>query len=160
MAQLGSLAGWVFIEALLLHYWGITPGKFLFGLHVISQRPDGPPTLALGAALKRSVLVYIWGMGFGLGLLMQISWLIHFFFLRRNLATFWDQSADTTVVQRPMRPAAIIALIGSVVFYLGLQTYAFLTAPVPEHVPKEQRQAIEGLRQMWETLPRATQPPA
>lgn len=51
------------LEAVMLHYWGATPGKWLFGLRVESENGG---TLSLSAARERAWHVLHQGLGFGI----------------------------------------------------------------------------------------------
>lgn len=51
---------YLILEALSMHYYKTTPGKFLLGLRVVTADEQA---LSLGAALLRSLRVFILGMG-------------------------------------------------------------------------------------------------
>ncbi len=56
-----SLIGWHLLEAVLIHLFGTTPGKALFGLKVKTEAGEAIPMLA---SLGRSFYVYVMGVGF------------------------------------------------------------------------------------------------
>ena len=51
-------AAWIPIEALLLTFWGTTPGKWL-----LKSRVENVATMTYWAALDRSFTVFCWGLG-------------------------------------------------------------------------------------------------
>ena len=64
---------WIPLETALLALVGTTPGKWIFSLRVAGTEGD---TLSLGAALARSVRVWIHGMALGIPpVLLVTNWL-------------------------------------------------------------------------------------
>ncbi len=57
------------VEAFMLHRWGTTPGKWIFGIHV--EAKEGR-YLTFAEALQRSKQIYIRGMGLGIPVAMLI----------------------------------------------------------------------------------------
>jgi uncharacterized RDD family membrane protein YckC len=85
---------WLPVEAAFLSSFGGTPAKWLFGIRV--ARPDGS-LLSFSEALKRSFLVWIQGLGFGVPLIMQIMQLFAYRRLTKTGATSWDSAANAVV---------------------------------------------------------------
>jgi uncharacterized RDD family membrane protein YckC len=86
------------LEAISLAATGSTPGKWLFGVSVRDQDGD---RLSLGAAVKRSVLVFFAGMGAGIPF---ISLLASYLAYRRLLSfgvTGWDEAVGAVVSHEP-----------------------------------------------------------
>jgi len=58
------------IEALLLHIWGTTPGKMVFGIRI--ERVEGG-LLSFSDSLERSKQVFMCGVGLGIPLISEIT---------------------------------------------------------------------------------------
>ncbi|PWG61190.1 RDD family protein [Sediminicurvatus halobius] len=97
------IAAWVPIEALILAGTANTPGRWLMGLRVVRSpvRLHAPEGLDAETALKRSALVWIYGMGAGLPLIQQLLMILHLMGVYRGEPRFWDESAGTVVIARP-----------------------------------------------------------
>jgi uncharacterized RDD family membrane protein YckC len=102
-----ALVGWIFLEAQLLTSFGTTPGKWLLRLRVL--RPDGS-RLSYGAALRRSIHVFVAGMGLCIPLVTMVTMLVSRERLLRDGRTAWD--AEYQVTHAPIGPARVLALIG------------------------------------------------
>lgn len=106
---------WIFIEALFLKKWGMTPGKFLCGIKVYSLRNldfrhhfpvlEGGPSggdkgstgeLSFSQALKRSIQVMFFGVFFLIGYLALFSGLFSLYYIRKNGISLWDRTNGTT----------------------------------------------------------------
>lgn len=80
--------GIVFIvEPLLIHFFGTTPGKRIFGIRIVSE--DGS-RLTLGQAFRRSALLLIFGCGVYLPVLYIITQIVSFNRCRRGTVLRWD----------------------------------------------------------------------
>ncbi len=99
---------WFLVEAMLLHYFGTTLGKWLLGLSVTCQ--DGS-RLDLSAATWRSLRVMITGVGFGWGLLAIFCQALSLLSAKRLGATFWDHIGRHRVIIAPLDPFRLIALV-------------------------------------------------
>ncbi|MCX8494873.1 MAG: RDD family protein [Akkermansiaceae bacterium] len=115
---------WFVLEALLLHYWGTTPGKWLLGLAVTNQ--DGS-RLDLVATIRRSLRVLFTGIGFGWGLLALICQIISLFIARWLGTPPWDHTGGHRVVSKSLNPLKVILLIS--VFFAALQLQMIVTSP-------------------------------
>lgn len=113
------------LEGLALHYWKMTPGKWLMGICVTDLR-DKP--LSLGKATKRTVLVLTVGMGCMLGWIILIMVIFSWFSLRRNLISYWDRNVPSlTQSLGKGGPERIIA--AAILIYLLLQLLGWLVSP-------------------------------
>ncbi|MEM7698843.1 MAG: RDD family protein, partial [Verrucomicrobiota bacterium] len=117
--QLFALIGWHFVEAVLIHLFGATPGKALLNIGV-RHRGDLHPTPL--RSLGRSFIVYMLGVGF---YFFPFSLIAGIFSLFRLLATgksLWDQQLGTRVEMGTLGPLRIILAI--IVFFalVGLQS--------------------------------------
>jgi uncharacterized RDD family membrane protein YckC len=99
---------WIPPEALLLAIFGTTPGKWTFSLRV--TREDGGKLL-LGAALVRSVRVWIQGMALGIPLILLIANWLGYKQLTSRGVTAWDELTPSTTHQAPLSgPRMLIGL--------------------------------------------------
>ena len=80
---------WIPFEALLLAFLGTTPGKALFGIHI---RDNNKKKLSLAASLKRSVMIWLQGLGANLPILNLLLIIKNFKRLNTQEATSWDKS--------------------------------------------------------------------
>lgn len=112
------------IEPVLLHFWGTTPGKWLFGLRV---RAENGEKIAYRTAFARTWLVYTDGMGWYLPL-----WIIYKLWKNYQLCQReempWDEENGCRIVMRETKmkwyrvPAFILAaaLVYGASFGVGL----------------------------------------
>ena len=112
------------IEPVLLHFWGTTPGKWLFGLRV---RAENGEKIAYRTAFARTWLVYTDGMGWYLPL-----WIIYKLWKNYQLCQReempWDEENGCRIVMREAKmkwyrvPAFILAaaLVYGASFGVGL----------------------------------------
>ncbi len=146
---------WFLIEAVWIHLAATTPGKALLGLRVVNR--DGS-RLSLGAALQRSLRVYIIGFGLGWALLCPICQALAWFTVRRTGETLWDLSGGHRVEVR-QEPAWHIA-IRVVLFIIFMQVAGVLLEPVVKPAVDEMiRNASPELREMYEKLQAALDVP-
>jgi uncharacterized RDD family membrane protein YckC len=120
--QFLALIGWHVLEALLLHYFGTTPGKAILGVRVRSE--DGG-RLSIGRALGRSFYVYVMGMGLYLNPLMIIGMVFSFFRLMITGRCLWDQHLGTRVEVEPLNVVRIVLAIGALFGLLLLQSVKY-----------------------------------
>ncbi len=119
-----QLVPWFIVEAVMLHRWGTTPGKWLLGLRVTNV--DGTP-LTLPAALRRSFRILVGGIGFGwfpLALFcMGFSW----FTVRRLGNPLWDHAGKHRVQSTPLAAWRITAVV--MLFLLAIQLQSEVVGP-------------------------------
>ncbi|MGE5417949.1 MAG: RDD family protein [Acidobacteriota bacterium] len=116
-ALLPTFLLWIPVEAGCLATWGMTPGKWIWQIRVLDNSGH---LLTFGAALKRSFLVFVLGVGFGnvvLGALTQVYWLFKMT-SRRPEPTYWDRSSGAIVAHKEPGLARLM-LLG--VFYVIYQ---------------------------------------
>lgn len=105
------VAGWVFLEAAMIAIFGTTPGKLLLGVYV--RRHDGKH-LTYQQALRRSVEVWLVGMGLGLPVISLIAEVMAHLDLNHNGASTWDRRRCLIVHHDHCAPArAAAAVVGS-----------------------------------------------
>ncbi len=85
---------WVFVEAFLLSILGTTPGKWLLGVSVREEYGNKP---ALPKALKRSLLVWLYGIQAGIPPLFILGLAYSKNKLTAEKTTKWDSKSGCTV---------------------------------------------------------------
>ena len=88
---------WLPAEALLLSLFGTTPAKWLFGIRV--AHPGGN-LLSFAAALNRSFLVFVQGVGFGIPFVALFKQLFAYRRLTKTGTTLWDTSTTAVVLHK------------------------------------------------------------
>ncbi|NLT71571.1 MAG: RDD family protein [Verrucomicrobiaceae bacterium] len=94
-----ALIGWHFLEAVLIHLFGTTPGKALFGIRV--RKITGEP-LPMKTSLGRSFYVYVLGVGFYQFPLILIGMIFSFFRIHSTGDCLWDQHLKIRVENPPL----------------------------------------------------------
>lgn len=118
---------WFALEALLLHYVGTTPGKWLLGLHVVNK--DGS-RLTLSQSIRRALRVIFTGIGFGWGPLALFCQVLSLFTAKRLGNTFWDHVGGHRVDASPLNPFRTIALV--FLFFGALKLQMLVLPPVAD----------------------------
>jgi uncharacterized RDD family membrane protein YckC len=96
-------------EAGCLSLWGSTPGKWLCGTYVYARNGD---CLSFRCALRRTFLVYTWGLAWGLPFLSSWSQLRAFQRLWERGDTYWDRTVDSRVQHHQARwPLLMLVLV-------------------------------------------------
>ena len=118
-----ALLLWHGVEGLLIHVFGTTPGKALFGIKILS-RVDGrhPPVLF---AIARSFYVYLIGVGLYLFPFSIICMTFGFFRLMATGNTLWDKQLNTQVEHPPLGFVRILLAIGAFFALMIIQTLKF-----------------------------------
>lgn len=88
---------WLPADALLLSLFGTTPAKWLFGIRV--AHPDGN-LLSFAAALTRSFLVFVQGVGLGIPFVALFTQLFAYRRLTKTGTTLWDTSTTAVVLHK------------------------------------------------------------
>lgn len=122
------------LEALCIHLYKTTPGKFFLGIRVVL--PDERP-LALGAALMRSIRVFIVGMGILFWILPFICHALCLWYTLKNNEAPWDTIAGNKV--RVVGPLLVPVFIFMMLFAIVLVLLSLVLMP-----------ALFELRQMAE----------
>ncbi len=140
-----QLVPWFAGEALLLHYFTTTPGKWLLGLRVVNK--DGS-RLDLAATTRRSLRVMFTGIGFGWGLLAVFCQALSLFAARRLGTTLWDHSGGHQVNVAPLKPLRILTLV--LLFFAALQLQMAIISP---HVFELVGQSFPELKKEYDKNP-------
>lgn len=85
---------WIFLEALLVHWFGTTPGKWLFRIR-ISSGDGGRPNLK--QSFKRILNLYAYGEGLGIPLVNIAFRIYSYQELKKKGFSTWDEIARTEV---------------------------------------------------------------
>ena len=88
---------WLPVEAAFLAVAGTTPGKWIFGISVLSNTGD---KLSYSNALKRASLVWIGGDALGIPIVALFTRLIAYRALTKTGTTFWDSSVGSVVTHK------------------------------------------------------------
>lgn len=101
------------VEVVLLTLFSTTLGKFLFGIRVLSHH-------GFSHTAKRTLLLWIYGLGLGLPFLGQLAPWLQFRRLRRQGQTSYDEKTGFLLEQRNMGPFRYAVLVASFLGFLGL----------------------------------------
>lgn len=110
---------WLPAEALSLSLFGSTPAKWLFGIRV--AHPGGN-LLSFAAALNRSFLVFVQGVGFGIPFVALFTQLFAYRRLTKTGTTLWDTSTTAVVHHKKwgvFRALACTASVFAVLILIG-----------------------------------------
>lgn len=133
---------WHFLEAYLISRWGTTPGKYLTGIHILNAEGN---RLDLGASLRRSLGVYVLGVGLYIGGLSLIAYMFGYYFLLKNRRTFWDSTAESYVNHAPFQARHV--LLPLAIIFLLLTVFQGPFGEIAEYqseVMEKMRKAISG----------------
>ncbi len=111
---------YVLLDAIMVHLWKGSPGKFLLGLRTTDALGHAIP---LKFSVLRSLRVWILGMGMGIVTIWPFSLGISWFMSRRFGYFLWDTPKRYRVVARPfsgMHVAAYVASIFAMSFLLNV----------------------------------------
>jgi tetratricopeptide (TPR) repeat protein/uncharacterized RDD family membrane protein YckC len=101
---------WTFIEAVLLCTWGTTPGKWLFNVTI---RNEEGKKLGFVPALKRSLLVWIYGMGFGIPVITPFGMINQYRKLTKMKSTMWDRKLKLIVQHDYLQSIKTIIIVST-----------------------------------------------
>ncbi|PAW64403.1 MAG: hypothetical protein B9S36_02560 [Verrucomicrobiia bacterium Tous-C2TDCM] len=114
-----ALFAWHIVEAMLIHLFGATPGKALFGIRVKNTDGDRPSVLL---SLGRSFYVYVLGAGFYQAPFILIGMIFSLFRLITTGNCLWDQHLKTRVEHAPLGAFRIMLAIGAFFVLILLQS--------------------------------------
>ena len=106
------IASTFLMEAGLLCSFGTTPGKALLGITVRTARGE---ILSWGAALRRSLLVWLRGLGLGYPLFAVILAVFCYLEVKRRGTIIWDREQNLKVTYSNPAPASL-AVAAAIVF--------------------------------------------
>ena len=108
-----QITAWVFaahfvpaiiFEGILLHLFGLTPGKWVLRLRVEDQEGN---LLSLGAAIMRSMRVWVLGVGMRMPILLLIGHLVALWMVKKRGAPLWDLVMGFRVPAAPLSAARL-----------------------------------------------------
>jgi len=107
----------IFINAILMHYFGNTLGKKILGIKVIEQNNTRPSFIRFA---KRELLVIFKGEGLGIPLVSFICMFLSYKKLLKFKATSWDKQMNFKIVyrQQSIYITLIIVIIYAIFFEL------------------------------------------
>lgn len=138
-------APWFILESWLLSKTGTTPGKWLLGLSVTNLNGS---RLSFRQASRRSALIWIGGIGFGLSFFALVCQALSWWNVRRAGATFWDLAGGHRIHHRPVRPSRIFLLVA--LYWIALQLRFAVLAP---YVMPEVLETFPALKESYESSP-------
>lgn len=113
---------WIPIETLMLGTLGTTPGKWVFGIKLQS---GAGAKLGFGAALLRSALVCVQGLGLGLPIVALVTLIYSYDKLTKTGTTLWDRRVESAVTYLPMGPLRITAAGIAIVLTVALIGFSY-----------------------------------
>lgn len=117
--QFWALLIWHGLEGILIHLFGTTPGKALFGIHIVTERGS---KVSVINGIYRSFLVYILGVGlFYFSLITFAAMTFSFFRLMARGTTAWDQILRLRVEHPPLGLGRILLAIAAFITLMMLQ---------------------------------------
>ena len=93
------------MEAYCIDRWGATPGKALVGIQI--RDADGN-SLGFASAFRRSLGVFVLGMGCYVDLLSPIAMMFGYYLLMKNRRSFWDISTGSYVHHAPFQAKHVL----------------------------------------------------
>lgn len=109
-----TLFCWVFIETVLIHLMGTTPGKWLLSMQVADHEGK---LLSWRDSLNRSLSVWWLGMGAGLPLVCLVTMIVAAVKLSNNGVTSWDKREAYQVQRGKLHPLKIVLYILTLLCY-------------------------------------------
>ena len=136
---------WIFLEAVSLHFWGTTPGKWLAGLQV---RGPTREKLTAGASMLRTMRVMILGMGFGQPILREICQGLAFWFATKKKVVLWDTPVGSRLERLPDTPLKWVGFGVGMVVFLTIIMVAFYQIELSQMSPEELQERNERIQQI------------
>lgn len=128
--SLVSLAFFMLLEPWVITRYGTTPGKKLLNIRVLTRDGEKP---SLRQAYKRSLMIWVFGLGLGLPLVSLVAMIFSYFRLIKTGTLWWDEQAETRVIHgevsstRITLAALFIAGVLILSFILLMQSGAIAT---------------------------------
>lgn len=106
--QVFALIAWHFVEGVLIHLIGTTPGKALLGITVMTEERFRIPVIR---SIGRSFFVYFLGVGFYLFPFNIIGMIFSFFRIMATGRCLWDQQLRLAVETKKLSSVRIVLAI-------------------------------------------------
>ena len=126
---LGQFVPWFALEAVLLHRYGFTLGKWLLGIRV--GNTDGS-AMNLGEAPRRAARVLFVGIGFGLEFVTLVCQIMAYFTTKRLGKPLWDHAGGHRITVAPHQPWRIAVYVLVLLAALGLKLMVLMPYIVEE----------------------------
>lgn len=126
------LLPWLVLEAIALHLWMTTPGKWLLAVEV---RKLGGDRLSVGEALLRTFRVYVLGMGMMLWIFPLIGQAFGLWYTLRHGEAAWDRLAGNETRIGIQTGPKIVAFI--LLFFALMMLWGSIMQPVSEDLLEE-----------------------
>lgn len=136
---------WFVLEAVLIHRFGFTPGKWLLGIRVAN---DNGTLLSLAESTRRSARVLFLGIGFGWGILALICQIMAYFTTRRIGRPLWDHAGGHHLETTPLNPLRLVVYVFGL--FAALQLQLIVVAP---HVMENMKKTFPTMREHFEKNP-------
>lgn len=136
---------WFALEAVLIHQFATTPGKWLLGLRVVNKDHS---LLDLAAAIRRSLRVLFTGIGFGWSVLALFCQALSLFTARRLGTTLWDYTGGHQVTAEPVNPFRLLSLV--FLFSAVIQLHVLVLSPIAYEITVERQ---PGFKERYEKNP-------
>ena len=136
---------WFVLEAVLLHRYGITPGKWLLGIRVVN---DNGTLLSLAESTRRAARVLFLGIGFGWGILALICQILALFTSRRIGRPLWDHAGGHHMETTPLNPLRLVVYVFGL--FAALQLQLVVVAP---HVMDNMKKTFPSMSEYFEKNP-------
>lgn len=154
--------GFIATEAVLLSFFGTTPGKSFFRIRIVAFSEGKEEPLGLLRSLGRALMVFVGGMGMMCSFLPVLMGGFSWWMLKKHHITYWDARMSTFPAQ--LRPTGLGHMLLSVlVIFFCLEVTGLCLQPwmpaVLEEVQSQSPEAAQALHRFFPTLP-APQPTA
>lgn len=118
---LPAVAAYTIFETICLNLFGSTFGKFLYGIRLTTKEGD---QLTFTLALKRSLAVWVRGLGFSIPIVTLITLIVAYRTLSKDKETSWDRDFNCVIVHREWSILRWLAI--AVAWLLFFSVYAIL----------------------------------
>jgi uncharacterized RDD family membrane protein YckC len=103
-----TFAAYVVFEAIFLNTFGTTLGKLLYG---IKLKVNGERQVQFSTALKRSMAVWIRGLGVGIPIITLITLIVAYQTLMKDGEASWDRDFNCQIIHRDYSALRVIVII-------------------------------------------------
>jgi hypothetical protein len=109
-------------EAFCLNIFGVTFGKFLYGIRLTRLANE---QISLAIAFKRSLAVWVRGLGLGIPIVALFTLITAYRTLMKDRQTTWDRDFECAIIHRNF--TLLRGVIVTFVWALVIATYVLLT---------------------------------
>lgn len=150
--------GFIGAEAILLSFFGTTPGKSFFRIRLIAFRDGATEPMGFLRSLGRSFMVFVGGMGMMVSFLPFVMCGFSWWMLKRHGITYWDARMRTFPAQhRPTGPAR--GIVAAVLLFFCMEVIGLCLQPwmpdIIQDLHDRSPEAAESLQRWMPELPAA-----